>query len=207
MSGRGRVPSRIVSLSPTPRHAADHLCPPWIGRFLAFNPLRRLLYAPGSLLADLVAEGMTVLEPGPGMGFFTLDLARLVGPTGRVVAVDVQPKMLETLRRRAVRAGLSDRLDLRVAYGSTMGVNDLAGRVGFALAFAMVHEVPDAGRFFGEISAALSPGGRLLFAEPSWHVAEEFFQRELDAALAAGLDIEGRPRIPISRSVLLRKKT
>ena len=170
------------------------------------QPSAKAALRPGSLLANLVAEGMTVLEPGPGMGFFTLDLARLVGPTGRVVAVDVQPKMLETLRRRAVRAGLLDRLDLRAVRGNTLGVSDLAGKVGFALAFAMVHEVPDAGRFFSEISAALSPGGRLLFSEPSWHVAEEFFQRELDAALAAGLSVESRPRIPISRSILLRKK-
>ena len=50
---------------------------------------------------------MTVLEPGPGMGFFTLELARIVGPEGRVVAVDVQPKMVEGLQKRARRAGLS----------------------------------------------------------------------------------------------------
>jgi tRNA A58 N-methylase Trm61 len=48
------------------------------------NPLRRLVHAPLALLRPYVKEGMTVLEPGPGMGFFTLDLARLVGPTGRV---------------------------------------------------------------------------------------------------------------------------
>lgn len=149
---------------------------------------------------------MTVLEPGPGMGFFTMDLARLVGPAGHVVAVDVQPKMLEMLRRRAARAGLLDRLDLRVVQGDTLGVNDLAGKVGFALAFAMVHEVPDAGRFFAEIAAALSPGGCVLFSEPSWHVAGEFFQRELEGAQAAGLRVESRPRIPISRSALLRKE-
>jgi ubiquinone/menaquinone biosynthesis C-methylase UbiE len=47
---------------------------------------------------------MTVLEPGPGMGAFTLELARLVGSSGRVVAVDVQSKMLDGLKRRAKRA-------------------------------------------------------------------------------------------------------
>jgi SAM-dependent methyltransferase len=188
-----------------PRHEADHLCPPWIGRFLAFNPPRRLLYSPRALLSGLVSEGMIVLEPGPGMGFFTLDLARLAGPSGRVVAVDVQPKMLDGLRRRAARAGLLDRLELRLVKAGSLGVSDLTGRVGFALAFAMAHEVPEIEKFWAEIATVLAPGGRLLFSEPSWHVAEEFFHRELRAALASGLRMESRPVIPISRSVLLVK--
>ena len=58
---------------------------------------------------------MTVLEPGPGMGFFTLELARLVGPEGRVIAVEVQPQMIAGLRRRAERATLIDRIETRPA--------------------------------------------------------------------------------------------
>jgi len=188
-----------------PRHEADHLCPPWIGCFLADNPLRRLLYTPRSLLAGLVSEGMTVVEPGPGMGFFSLEMARLAGPGGRVIAVDVQPKMLESLRRRAGRAALLDRMELRLSDGKSLGIRDLAGKVDFALAFAMVHEVRDPAKFFVEIAEALTPGGKVLFSEPAWHVAEELFRRELDAATAAGLVVESRPSIRISRSALLLK--
>ena len=61
------------------------VCPWWAGYILA-SPLRRLIQDPRSLLAPYVHPGMTVLEPGPGMGFFTLELARLVGPAGRVIA-------------------------------------------------------------------------------------------------------------------------
>jgi predicted O-methyltransferase YrrM len=57
---------------------------------------------------------MTVLEPGPGMGFFTLDLARLAGRQGRVIAVDIQPRMIAGLQRRAAKAGLADTIDARV---------------------------------------------------------------------------------------------
>lgn len=85
---------------------AQHVCPWWIGYFLA-SPIRRISFDPRKILAPFVSEGMTVLEPGPGMGFFTLELARAVGPKGRVVAVDVQAKMLAALERRARRAGLS----------------------------------------------------------------------------------------------------
>ena len=57
----------------------------------------QLAHDPARILAPFVRTGMTVFEPGPGMGFFTFELARLVGPTGRVSAVDVQPKMIEAL--------------------------------------------------------------------------------------------------------------
>ena len=54
---------------------AHRVCPWWLGYLLA-SPLRRLMANPRKLLAPYVHEGMTVLEPGPGMGFFTLELAR-----------------------------------------------------------------------------------------------------------------------------------
>ena len=80
-----------------------HVCPWWLGYLLA-SPVRKLFQDPAGILAPHVHEGMTVLEPGPGMGFFTLELARRVGPRGQVVAVDVQERMLAGLLRRARRA-------------------------------------------------------------------------------------------------------
>src|SRR5512144_2327435 len=103
---------------------AERVCPWWIGYLLA-TPLRKLVQDPAAILAPFVREGMTVLEPGPGMGFFTLEAARRVGPRGRVVAVDLQPRMLAALRRRAARAGLGDRIDAREARPDTLGVGDL----------------------------------------------------------------------------------
>lgn len=90
---------------------------------------------------------MTVLEPGPGMGFFTLELARLVGPSGRVIPVDIQPKMLARLKRRAANAGVASRIEARVTSNESMGIADLRNSVDFTLAFAVVHELPDAARF------------------------------------------------------------
>ena len=184
---------------------ADHVCPSWIGYFLLANPLRRLLYTAKSILTPYLSEGMTVLEPGPGMGFFTLEAARLVGPKGRVVAVDIQAKMLEVLRRRAQRAGLLERLDTRLIKENDLAIQDLKRKVDFVLAFAMVHEVPDATKFFSDTSAALKIGGRMLFAEPSGHVSEEHFASLLVQAQEAGLRPESLPAIRWSRSALLAK--
>jgi SAM-dependent methyltransferase len=181
---------------------AGKVCPWWIGYLLA-SPLRRLVQDPATILAPFVREGMTVREPGPGMGFFTLEAARRVGPRGRVVAVDVQRRMLAALRRRAARAGLADRIDAREARPDALGVDDLAGKVDLVLAFAVVHELPDAGRFFAEVRAALAPGGKVLVAEPAGHVAPAAFEESMAAAARAGLRWHPGPGVWRSRTAVL----
>jgi SAM-dependent methyltransferase len=173
---------------------AQHVCPWWLGYLLAC-PLRRFAQDPAKLLAPYVREGMTVLEPVPGMGFFTLDLARLVGPSGRVVAVDIEPRMIARLKRRAARAGLTERLDARIASSNSLGVADLAGAVDFSLVFGVVHELPAMETFFAELAQASKPGAGLLLAEPVVHVKRAQFEAELQAAAKAGFVVADRPSI------------
>lgn len=172
---------------------SHNVCPWWVGYFL-LSPLRRWMQDPDRLLMPYVTPGMLVLEPGPGMGFFTLPLARRVG-SGRVVAIDVQPKMLEALRRRAQNAGLLQRIETRLAAPDSLGIADLNGQIDFMLAFAMVHELPSAATFFREAAAALKPGGRMLLAEPAGHVKQSKFDEELAFAHEADLAVTSRPTI------------
>jgi cyclopropane fatty-acyl-phospholipid synthase-like methyltransferase len=164
-----------------------------------------MLDNPVHLLAPYVKDGMTVLEPGPGMGFFTLPLARMVGPTGRVVAVDIQLKMLASLQHRAQKAGLTDRVETRLAKPGTMGLNDLNGAADFVLAFAVVHEMPSVEAFFQQAATALKPGALLFLAEPAGHITHAKFQHELDAAHAAGFSAISRPAVRRSLAAILRK--
>ncbi len=181
-----------------------HVCPWWLGYFLLV-PLRRLREHPQRQLGTWVREGMTVLEPGCGMGFFTLDLARMVGAGGRVIAVDLQDRMLSALRRRAAKRGLAERIDTRLAGGQGLGIADLAGRVDVCVAVHVVHEVPDQARFFGEVHAALAPGAPLVLIEPTGHVSAPAFAAEIAAARAAGFSVEQRPLPRGPRSALLRR--
>ena len=183
---------------------AHRVCPWWLGYLLA-SPLRRLRYRPAQILGPFVHEGMTVLEPGPGMGFFTLELARLVGPAGRVVAVDVQPKMLAGLKRRAAKAAFLDRLDIRLVRPDSMGLANLAAAVDFTLAFAVVHEMPSARAFFLETAEVLKPNGYLLLAEPAGHVKPDEFENELESAAQAGFQVVSRPAVRGSQAALLSK--
>jgi len=184
---------------------AHRVCPWWLGYFLA-SPVRKWLgQDPVRILAPHIHEGMTVLEPGPGMGFFTLELARLIGPAGRVVAVDVQPKMIDKLKQRLAKAGLDGRVDARVAGKDSMGLHDLRAAVDLTVAFYVVHEFPDCGRFFAEVAEASKPGACVLLAEPKGHVSAKVFEAELQAAAGAGFAVAERPAIRRSLAAVLQK--
>lgn len=182
---------------------SEHVCPWWIG-YLLVSPVRRWMQNPDELIAPYVTPGMTVLEPGPGMGFFTLPLARRVG-SGRIIAVDIQPKMLDRLRRRATKAGLIQRIETRLAQPDSLGIDDLRGSVDFVLAAAVVHEMPSDERFFREAALAMAPGGRLLFAEPAGHVSESKFAAQLNSAAKAGFAVNSRPTVKRFHAALLGK--
>lgn len=184
---------------------AHHVCPWWMGYILA-GPIRRRWYPPEKILAPYVFRGMTVLDVGCGMGHFSLPLARMVGGEGRVICVDLQEKMINSLRRRATRAELIQRLDLRVCSADSLGIDNLAGRLDFILLFAVAHEVPDVPGLFVQLHKALRPGGTLLLAEPSGHVKPEEFAVTLSAAEKPGLTVVDRPIIRKSHAVVLRKE-
>jgi ubiquinone/menaquinone biosynthesis C-methylase UbiE len=148
---------------------------------------------------------MTVLEPGCGMGYFSLPLARLVGPTGRVVCVDVQPRMVAGLVRRARRAGLLDRITASACSPGDLGLAEWDGRVDLAVAIHVVHEVGDTEGLFRQIARALRPGGQVFVLEPKGHVSKELFDAQMAAASRAGLSVEGGPSVMRNLAALLTK--
>jgi 2-polyprenyl-3-methyl-5-hydroxy-6-metoxy-1,4-benzoquinol methylase len=183
---------------------AGKICPPWVGYLLA-SPVRRLLQNPEKILAPYVEEGMTALDIGCAMGFFSLPLARMVGEKGKVVCADVQEKMLQSLRTHARRAGLADRIITHLCPHDSLALDHFEKKIDFALVFAVVHEVPDAFKFFRELSTTMKPGSKCLLAEPKWHVSEERFSKTLAEARENGLQLASRPAIATSRAALVVK--
>ena len=181
-----------------------HICPWWVGYFL-MNPLRRFAHNPRKTLGAYVSPGMTVLELGPGRGFFTIDLARLVGPTGRIIAVDIQPRMLKAVERRASKEGLLERVELRLGGNDASWAEGLTGKVDFALAFFVMHEVPDVPGYCRLIKNALVGGGRLFVAEPKMHVSACDYAGTVEAARQAGFEIVGHPKVRRGRATVFRK--
>jgi len=178
----------------------DHICPWWLA-YTFDNPFRRLLHNPGKMLGPYVTTGMTALDVGCGMGFFSLGLAGLIGVTGRVIAADVQPEMLSIVKKRAEKAGYAERIRLHRSEPDDLGIETT---VDFILAFWMVHEVPDANTFFRQIRSCLKPGGRVFIAEPRFHVSSKRFKEILASAQESGLTLRETPGVRLSRSAVLQ---
>lgn len=183
---------------------AQRVCPWWMG-FALLLPLRRLVNNPEKILRPYIKEGMRVLEIGPGMGFFSLPLAKMVGLTGKVFCVDLQERMLNNLKRRAQNTNLSAIIEARLCSKYSLGIDDLEGQIDFVLAFAVMHEVPEIEEMLGQINMAMAQGARFLIAEPTIHVKKKDFQEMVSIALKNGFIIKEEPRIKGASSVLLSK--
>jgi len=179
--------------------SSHHVCPWWLA-YTFDNPLRRLFHNPITLLSEYVKPGMTVMDIGCGMGYFTLGLAELVGDAGKVVAVDLQQEMLDIMLKRATRKDLAHRI---TPHRAESGSINNSTPVDFILAFWMVHEVPDPAFFFKEVTGILKPAAKLLYAEPAFHVPEKKYNEILSAAGKAGLKISKNLSIRFSRAAIL----
>ena len=181
-----------------------HCCPWWIG-YLLINPLRKISLNPNKILKPYIKPGMRILEFGPGMGFFTPEIARLCGESGRVIAVDIQKKMLDTLRKRMKKKNLDSRLEtLLVSAGGDWTAGNEES-IDFLLAAAVVHEVPDQLQLFKRFHTVLKKNGRILFAEPKGHVNEKDFQESLELAEEVGFTVQDSGSGRVREALLIKK--
>jgi ubiquinone/menaquinone biosynthesis C-methylase UbiE len=165
------------------------------------NGIRRWLHDPQKILGPYIREGMTVLDIGCGPGLFTIDMAQMVGKSGRVIAADLQDGMLEKLRNKIQETELEQRITLHRCGEDRIGVSD---GVDFVLAFYMVHEVPDQQKFFDEVRSTLKPDGLVLIVEPPLHVSKRAFEETIDKARNVGLTPVERPRVFLSKAAVLK---
>lgn len=166
----------------------------WIDRILA-KPIRYLFETPARLLKGYVKHGMTVLDVGCGVGYYSLGMAQLVGTKGRVVAVDTETEAIATLRRKVEEAGFSKRIETRVCTYQDLGIRDLNSQVDFALAFYVVHHAKDVSSLMSDVHRALRPGGKFLVVEPRHHASKAECESIEATALSAGFALVGYPRL------------
>ena len=178
--------------------SSKRVCPWWLC-FTFDNPLRRIFHDPIAILSPYLHKGDTAIDIGPGMGYFTIPLAELVGPTSRVTAIDIQQKMLSVLMGRAQKKNIAGRIKTHLAGPNSLEFHEKAD---FILAFWMAHEVPDQKRFFSEIYALMKPEGLFFLVEPLIHVSRKNFSRAVETAKESGFSIKEYPEIRMSQSAL-----
>lgn len=145
---------------------------------------------------------MTVLDIGCGPGFFSIDLAQMVGKSGRVIASDLQEGMLQKLRDKIKGTELEKRVTLHKCEENKIGLSE---NVDFVLAFYMVHEIRNQEDFFGEIALLLKLTGQVFIIEPPFHVSRRAFEETIRKARDAGFTPVERPKVLLSKTVILKK--
>ena len=178
----------------------SRICPWWLC-FTFDNPLRKLIHNPVKILAPYVKKGDSVLDLGPGMGYFTIPLCAITGNDGLVYAVDVQKEMLERIERRAKRNNISN-LKTYLIRDSL----DINSDFDFILLFWMLHEVGSKELLLRQLHDKLKNSGSLLIVEPKMHINQKYFDNEIDLAENAGLKVTSYPPIALSRTALFTKK-
>jgi len=181
----------------------QRLCPVWVA-YTFLLPVRRLQHDPMKILKPHVKDGMTVMDYGCAMGYFSIPLARMTGPKGIVYCVDIQEKMLSNLRKRAEKYKVSGVIKL-LEPGKNFKPLELAENLDFILLFFVVHEVPDKKQLFSDLFRMLKPGGKILFAEPKGHVTPADFKKSLHLAQEAGLRVSNEKPLRKGFSAFLLK--
>ncbi len=127
------------------------------------NPLRRKIQPPSEMpLRHGIAPGMTVLEVGPGNGRYTIETARRVGQHGKVVTIDIEPKMIERVLERAQAEGATN-LEARTADVYDLPFED--GAFDAIYMITVIGEIPEPERAMRELHRVLSSSGTLAFSE------------------------------------------
>ena len=166
------------------------------------NRIRRWLQDPQKLLAPYVKEGLKVLDLGCGPGFFSIEMAKMVGKKGKVFSADLQEGMLQKIRDKIRGTELAERITLVKCDKDKINVRE---QVDFILTFFMVHEVPDKDSLFKQLKAVLSDNAQVLLVEPKlFHVSREAFAATTKIAKENGFKVFEGPKVHFSWSAILR---
>jgi ubiquinone/menaquinone biosynthesis C-methylase UbiE len=178
----------------------NRVCPVELASSLD-NKMRRWLQNPHDILAPFVKGGMKVLDIGCGPGFFSIEMAKMVGASGQVISADLQQGMLQELAGKVKGTVLESRIKTVQCEKDKINVFD---EVDFILAFYMVHEVPDKTSLFEQLRAVLKKEGQFLLVEPKlFHVSKRDFESTLEEAESKGFKVTEGPKLLLSWSAVL----
>lgn len=182
--------------------AHEHICPPFMARWLN-SPLRKLFQNPRKIFSDYVKPGDTVVDLGCGGGYFTAELAKMTGGNGKVIAVDMQEEVLKIARDFASKNGFTDNIIYHKCSENEFGLSDM--KADFALAFYVVHEVPDRKRFLRQAAELLKPEGYFMIVEPKLHVSGILFDEIMWESEARGMRLHKSLKVFGSRGAVFVK--
>lgn len=159
--------------------------------------LRQLLQNPKRILEKYVQPGMTILDLGCGTGYFTIEIARLLGDSGKVFAADVQKGMLEILRQKLNDSKLQHKIQIHNCPEDCICLTE---KFDFILAFYTFHEMKYLDNIIAELKTLIKPETKILIAEQQFHVSKYTFKTLIQKMEVNGFIICERPKMFFTRT-------
>ncbi|MCL2157581.1 MAG: class I SAM-dependent methyltransferase [Methanobrevibacter sp.] len=167
------------------------------------SKFRRMFQNPKKILKPYITKEMSVLDVGCGPGYFTVEIAKLIGNSGNVLAADLQEEMILKLKNKVKNTNIQDKINFHKCEKDRLGLSD---DFDFILVFYMLHEVPNQRKFLKELFTHLKSNGKILISEPKFHVSKKDFEKSLNIIDEIGFKIVENPSIFLSRSVVIQKE-
>lgn len=159
------------------------------------HPLRPVIHPRRATLDKFRFEpGDTVLELGPGIGYFTVEASRIVGPDGRILCLDIQPQMIGALRRKLDERNAGNAHPM---LGDALSLPLTDDCVDAAFLFTVLGEIPDRPRAVAELRRVLRPGGVLSISESLMDPDYQLQDSVRDLCRANGFEVLGHSRQPL----------
>ena len=163
--------------------------------------VRRWFQNPHRILSSYIRGDMTVIDLGCGPGFFTMEMARLLGERGKIIAADIQQGMLDIVKGKIEEHGYENKIETHLCTDSSIGVT---AKADFILAFYVIHEMKDQRRVFNELRTVIKQDGLLYISEPKFHVTREKFNTMTETMKECGFIPEHHLGSVLSRVVTAR---
>jgi len=161
---------------------------------------RRLIHNPKKILNKYVKKGDVALDFGCGPGMFSVALADM---GVKVISADLQKEMLNKLKNKIKNTKFEKNITLLKCEKNDINLKE---KVDFILIFYVLHEIENKSKFIEQIKKIMKKNTKIILVEPLFHVSKNKFEESLEIIEKSGLEIIERPRISLSRSVLLKIK-
>jgi ubiquinone/menaquinone biosynthesis C-methylase UbiE len=158
---------------------------------------------PKKILSPYIEPGMTVLDLGCGPGFFTIEIARMLDGSGKVIAADLQNGMLEKVIEKIAGSDLERIVQIHKCQEKSLNLTD---EIDFVFAFYAFHEMCFPDNLIDEIKLLLKSEGSIYIAEQKFHVPQSTFIDIIDKMRKKGFEITEQPKVFLSRAVVMKIK-